>query len=58
MQHIKSYMAKIDRMINDDSPKKSKKTADTTGVDDKNVRIIASFVKGIREARKGMLNAN
>jgi hypothetical protein len=56
MQHIKTYMAKIDDMIKNGTPKKSKKETDVSGVSDKNVRIIANFVKGIREAREGMLN--
>lgn len=57
MQHIKSYMAKIDGMVNGGFPKKAKKQAETEGVSDKNIRIVANFVKGIREARKEMLNA-
>ena len=53
MQHIKTYMAKIDEMIK--NPPKKKKQQD--GVSDKNIRIIATIVKGIRETREEMLNA-
>lgn len=52
MQHIKAIMTKIDAIIDGTAP--AKKT--DTGVDDKMLRIIASYVKGIREAREGKVN--
>ena len=57
MQHIKVYMAKIDKMVKEGTPKRSKKQAEADGVSDKNIRIVANFVKGIREAREEILNA-
>lgn len=57
MQHIKVYMSKIDKMIKEGTPKKTKKQMDAGEVSDKNIRIVANFVKGIREAREEMLNA-
>lgn len=59
MQHIKAYMAKIDSMLQQGMSKKPKKQAgapEESGVSDKNLRIVANFVKGIREAREEMLN--
>lgn len=67
MKHIKSYMAKIDGMI-ESSP--SKKTMDTKGLlapsgqtksniqpsSNAGVELIAAYVKAIRQARKGMKN--
>lgn len=62
MQHIKSYMAKIDQLISlkqMPKPKKSKDaTASPSSDNDKNIRIIASLVQGIRESRKELLNGN
>lgn len=55
MQHIKSVMAKIDGILEENTP--SKKTKDMTQGNDKTLRVIANFVKGIREAREEMLNA-
>lgn len=51
MQHIKSIMTKVDAIINGTA----KKTATDTG-NDKMLRVIASYVKGIREAREGLKN--
>jgi len=59
MQHIKTYMEKINTIINDGSIKQSKKQMqgpDVNKVNDKNIRIIANIVKGIREARKELSN--
>jgi len=56
MQHIKAYMAKIDAMIKDGGNKKTKQQP-ATGVSDKNLRIVAQIVKGIRSSREEMLNA-
>jgi hypothetical protein len=56
MQHIKAYMAKIDAMIKDGGNKKTKQEP-ATGVSDKNLRIVAQIVKGIRSSREEMLNA-
>ena len=53
MQHIKSYMAKIDAMI--ENPQKKKKQDGSP--DDKSIRIIATIVKNIRETRKELLDA-
>jgi hypothetical protein len=60
MQHIKTYMAKIDQMIKSKQMPKPKKSADTSASPDtdKNIRIIASLVQGIRESRKEILNGN
>lgn len=55
MQHIKSVMAKIDVILEENTP--SKKTKDMAQGNDKTLRVIANFVKGIREAREEMLNA-
>lgn len=59
MQHIKSYMNKIDAIIKSGASKKpvKKNTTNDTGVSDKNLYIVANIVKGIREAREEMLNA-
>jgi len=48
-------MAKIDVILEENAP--SKKTKTTTQGTDKTLRVIANFVKGIREAREEMLNA-
>ena len=56
MQHIKTYMEKINTIINDGSVKKQKQASDVNKVDDKNIRTIANIVKGIREARKELSN--
>jgi hypothetical protein len=59
MQHIKTYMAKIDQMINAKQMPKPKKSAAPAAPDtDKNIRIIASLVQGIRESRKETLNGD
>lgn len=50
MQHIKSVMSKIDAIIEGTAKK-----PEVAG-DDKMLRIIASYVKGIREAREGLKN--
>jgi hypothetical protein len=52
-------MEKINTIINDGSIKQSKKQMqgpDVNKVNDKNIRIIANIVKGIREARKELSN--
>jgi hypothetical protein len=54
MQHIKSYMDKINAII-DGSKTMSKKNAMPQD-NDKSLKVIASYVKGIREARKGLSN--
>lgn len=56
MQHIKTYMEKINTIIKDGSVKKQKQASDVNKVDDKNIRTIANIVKGIREARKELSN--
>jgi hypothetical protein len=60
MQHIKTYMAKIDQMIKSKQMPKPKKSKDapTAPDTDKNIRIIASLVQGIRESRKETLNGD
>ena len=57
MQHIKAYMSKIEDILKEDGTKKKTKQQPTTGVSDKNLRIVARIVKGIRESREEMLNA-
>ena len=49
-------MTKIEAMIKDGGDKKKTKQP-TTGVSDKNLRIVAQIVKGIRSSREEMLNA-
>ena len=56
MQHIKAYMAKIDTILKEGGSKKKTKQA-ASGVSDKNIRIVAQIVKGIRDSREEMLNA-
>jgi hypothetical protein len=56
MQHIKSIMTKIDAIISNDKQPSKKTDVIQTG-DNKSLRIIAMYVKGIREAREEMLNA-
>jgi hypothetical protein len=56
MQHIKAYMIKIDAMLKDGGNKKAKQES-TTGVSDKNLRLVAQIVKGIRSSREEMTNA-
>lgn len=56
MQHIKTYMEKINTIIKDGSVKKQTQASDVNKVDDKNIRTIANIVKGIREARKELSN--
>jgi hypothetical protein len=53
MQHIKAYMSKIERMIKEGAPKKQEGESKDN---DKNIRIVAKFVEGIREAREGKVN--
>lgn len=56
MQHIKAYMDKINAII-DGSKTVSKKNAMPQSNDnEKSIKVIASYVKGIREARKGLSN--
>jgi hypothetical protein len=57
MQHIKAYMSKIDAILKDGGTTKKTKQQPTTGVSDKNIRIVAQIVKGIRDSREEMLNA-
>ncbi len=57
MQHIKAYMTKIESILKEGGDKKKTKQQPTTGVSDKNIRIVARIVKGIRDSREGMLNA-
>lgn len=58
MQHIKAYMSKIEDILKEDgTKKKTKQQSTTTGVSDKNLRIVARIVKGIRDSREEMLNA-
>jgi len=57
MQHIKAYMSKIDTILKEGGTKKKTKQEATTGVSDKNIRIVAQIVKGIRDSREEMLNA-
>jgi hypothetical protein len=56
MQHIKTYMGRINTIIKNNGVKQPKKQVDDTGVSDKNIRVVASIVHGIREAREEMLN--
>lgn len=56
MQHIKAYMTKIESILKEGGAKKKTKQ-ETTGVSDKNIRIVARIVKGIRDSREEMLNA-
>jgi hypothetical protein len=68
MQHIKDYMAKIDTIIAFQDHAKStgkkkpmpKDTGDKTGpaAEASDLRIVAGYVRGIREARKELLNGN
>lgn len=69
MKHIKTYMAKIDGMI-DSSP--SKKATENKGLlapsnkgaqpvqqpSTAGIEVVAAYVKAIRQARKGMKNGN
>lgn len=57
MQHIKAYMSKIDTILTSGGTKKKTKQEPATGVSDKNIRIVAQIVKGIRDSREEMLNA-
>ena len=54
MQHIKAYMDKINAII-DGGKTMSKKNAMPQD-NDKSLKVIASYVKGIRESRKGLSN--
>ncbi len=69
MKHIKTYMNKIESMIASNKPSTSKKKSmgfaptkekqtEETKKEDMNMKIIADTIQGIREARKGMLNAD
>jgi hypothetical protein len=57
MQHIKAYMTKIEAILKEGGTKKKTKQQPAPGVSDKNLRIVAQIVKGIRDSREGMLNA-
>jgi len=69
MKHIKTYMNKIESMIASNKPSTSKKKStgfaptkekqtEETKKEDMNMKIVADTIQGIREARKGMLNAD
>jgi LDH2 family malate/lactate/ureidoglycolate dehydrogenase len=69
MKHVKTYMAKIDGIIESNS---SKKTTDNKGLlapsnqsksntqasSTVGIELVAAYVKAIRQARKGMKNGN
>ena len=68
MKHIQSYMNKIEGIIASNKPSTSKKKpmgfaptkekqTEETKKEDMNIKIVADTVQGIRETRKGMLNA-
>lgn len=69
MKHIKTYMAKIDGIIESspskkitdnkgllapsNQPKSNTQSSSTVGIE-----LVAAYVKAIRQARKGMKNGN